>query len=79
MVGVVTIIGLEFGTLLSGAMIVETVFAWPGIGSLLIQGISSRDFPLIIGLVLVYTGLFIVMNLFIDVIYTMIDPRIRMR
>lgn len=78
MVGVVTIIGLEFGTLLSGAMIVETVFAWPGIGSLLIQGISSRDFPLIIGLVLVYTGLFIAMNLIIDVIYTMIDPRIRM-
>jgi len=78
MVGVVTIIGLEFGTLLSGAMIVETVFAWPGIGSLLIQGISSRDFPLIIGLVLVYTGLFILMNLIIDLLYTLIDPRIRM-
>jgi dipeptide transport system permease protein len=79
LVGVVTIIGLEFGTLLSGAMIVETVFAWPGIGSLLITGISSRDFPLIIGLVLVYTGMFIVMNLLIDLIYTLIDPRIRMQ
>lgn len=78
MVGVVTIIGLEFGTLLSGAMIVETVFAWPGIGSLLISGISSRDFPLIIGLVLVYTGIFILMNLIIDLFYTLIDPRIRM-
>ncbi|MBQ2263627.1 MAG: ABC transporter permease [Loktanella sp.] len=78
MVGVVTIIGLEFGTLLSGAMIVETVFAWPGIGSLLISGISARDFPLIIGLVLVYTGIFILMNLLIDLFYTLIDPRIRM-
>ena len=79
MVGVVTIIGLEFGTLLSGAMIVETVFAWPGIGNLLITGISSRDFPLIIGLVLVYTGMFILMNLLIDLLYTLIDPRIRMK
>lgn len=77
LIGVVTIIGLEFGTLLSGAMIVETVFAWPGIGSLLIQGISSRDYPLIIGLVLTYTGIFILVNLLIDVLYTLIDPRIR--
>ncbi|WP_029375489.1 ABC transporter permease [Oceanicola sp. S124] len=77
LIGVVTIIGLEFGALLSGAMIVETVFAWPGIGSLLIQGIAARDFPLIIGLVLVYTGLFILVNLLIDLLYTLIDPRIR--
>ena len=77
LIGVVTIIGLEFGALLSGAMIVETVFAWPGIGNLLIQGIASRDFPLIIGLVLVYTGLFIIVNLLIDILYTIIDPRIR--
>lgn len=77
LIGVVTIIGLEFGALLSGAMIVETVFAWPGIGSLLIQGISSRDYPLIIGLVLIYTGIFILVNLLIDVLYTLIDPRIR--
>ena len=79
LIGVVTIIGLEFGALLSGAMIVETVFAWPGIGSLLIQGISSRDYPLIIGLVLVYTGIFILVNLMIDLLYTVIDPRIRIR
>lgn len=78
LVGVVTIIGLEFGALLSGAMIVETVFAWPGIGSLLIQGIGARDFPLIIGLVLIYTAIFILVNLMIDILYTFIDPRIRM-
>ncbi|MEO9338329.1 ABC transporter permease [Mesorhizobium sp. SB112] len=77
LVGVVTIIGLEFGALLSGAIIVETVFAWPGIGSLLIQGIGGRDFPLIIGLVLVYTAIFVVVNLLIDLAYTVIDPRIR--
>lgn len=71
-IGVVTIIGLEFGALLSGAMIVETVFAWPGIGSLLVQGISSRDYPLIIGLVLVYTTIFILVNLLIDLAYTVI-------
>lgn len=79
LIGVVTIIGLEFGALLSGAMIVETVFAWPGIGSLLVQGISSRDYPLIIGLVLVYTTIFILVNLLIDLAYTIIDPRIRIR
>lgn len=77
LVGVVTIIGLEFGALLSGAMIVETVFAWPGIGSLLIGGIASRDFPLIIGLVLIYTAIFMLVNLVIDLLYTLIDPRIR--
>lgn len=79
LVGVVTIIGLEFGALLSGAMIVETVFAWPGIGSLLIGGIASRDFPLIIGLVLIYTAIFMLVNLIIDLFYTLIDPRIRIR
>ncbi|ADO44149.1 ABC transporter permease [Ketogulonicigenium vulgare] len=77
LIGVVTVIGLEFGALLSGAMIVEAVFAWPGIGSLLVQGITGRDFPLIIGLVLVYTTIFILVNLLIDILYTVIDPRIR--
>ncbi|OWJ77938.1 ABC transporter permease [Haematobacter genomosp. 1] len=77
LVGVVTIVGLEFGALLSGAMIVETVFAWPGIGSLLVQGIGARDFPLIVGLVLTYTTIFILVNLIIDILYTVIDPRIR--
>lgn len=77
LVGVVTIIGLELGALLSGAIIVETVFAWPGIGNLLLQGIGARDFPLIIGLVLVYTGIFILVNMITDLLYTILDPRIR--
>ncbi|ATX64515.1 ABC transporter permease [Roseinatronobacter bogoriensis] len=79
LVSVITIIGLEFGALISGAIIVETVFSWPGIGLLLIQGITFRDFPLITGLVLIYTTLFVLLNVFIDILYTIVDPRIRMR
>ncbi len=79
LVSVITIIGLEFGALLSGAIIVETIFSWPGIGQLLIQGIGARDLPLITGLVIIYTALFVLLNLLIDVLYTIVDPRIRMR
>lgn len=79
LVSVITITGLEFGALISGAIIVETVFSWPGIGLLLIQGITFRDFPLIVGLVLIYTTLFVLMNLLIDLAYSLVDPRIRMR
>ncbi len=79
LVAVVTIIGLEFGALISGAIIVETVFSWPGIGMLLIQSITYRDYPLIVGLVLVYTTLFVLVNVLIDILYTIIDPRIRMK
>ena len=79
LVSVITIIGLEFGALISGAIIVETVFSWPGIGLLLIQGITYRDFPLITGLVLIYTTIFVLMNVLIDILYTVVDPRIRMR
>ncbi|MEO3999430.1 ABC transporter permease [Mesorhizobium sp. CAU 1732] len=79
LVAVVTIIGLEFGALISGAIIVETVFSWPGIGMLLIQSITYRDYPLIVGLVLVYTTLFVLVNVLIDILYTTIDPRIRMK
>lgn len=79
LVSVITIIGLEFGALISGAIIVETVFSWPGIGLLLIQGITFRDFPLITGLVLIYTTIFVLMNVVIDILYTLVDPRIRMR
>jgi len=65
------------GTLLSGSIIVETVFAWPGMGSLLITGVTSRDYPLIMGLVLMYTVAFVTINLVIDALYGIIDPRIR--
>ncbi len=78
MVTVVTIVGLEFGALLSGSIIVETVFSWPGIGQLLLSGLGARDYPLITGVVLVYTTLFIVVNLVVDLLYALTDPRIEL-
>ncbi|HEY2988269.1 MAG TPA: ABC transporter permease [Candidatus Binatia bacterium] len=77
LVPIVTVVGLEVGTLLSGSIIVETVFAWPGIGSLLITGVTARDYPLVTGLVLMYTLAFVTINLVIDALYALIDPRIR--
>ena len=77
LVPVITVVGLELGTLLSGSIIVETVFAWPGSGSLLIAAIQARDYPLITGTVLTYTVAFVVINFAIDILYAVIDPRIR--
>ena len=77
LIPIVTVAGLELGTLLSGSIIVETVFAWPGVGSLLITGVTSRDYPLVTGLVLMYAATFVVINLAIDALYAIIDPRIR--
>jgi len=77
LVPVITVVGLELGTLLSGSIIVETVFAWPGSGSLLISAIQSRDYPLITGTVLTYTIAFVIINFAIDILYAVIDPRIR--
>ena len=77
LVPVITVVGLELGTLLSGSIIVETVFAWPGSGSLLISAIQARDYPLITGTVLTYTVAFVIINFAIDVLYAVIDPRIR--
>lgn len=77
LIPIITVVGLELGTLLSGSIIVETVFAWPGMGSLLITGVTSRDYPLVMGLVLMYTVAFVTINLVIDALYGLIDPRIR--
>jgi peptide/nickel transport system permease protein len=77
LVPVITVGGLELGTLLSGSIIVETVFAWPGSGSLLISAIQSRDYPLITGTVLIYTLAFVAINFMIDILYGAVDPRIR--
>ena len=77
LIPIVTVVGLELGTLLSGSIIVETVFSWPGSGALLISAITSRDYPLITGVVLMYTMAFVIINFAIDVLYALIDPRIR--
>jgi peptide/nickel transport system permease protein len=72
----VTIMGLQIGSLLSGNMIVETVFAWPGLGRLVVAAIFARDFPLVQGTVMVYALIFIIANLIVDVLYTYLNPRI---
>jgi peptide/nickel transport system permease protein len=77
LIPIITVVGLELGTLLSGSIIVETVFAWPGVGSLLITGVTSRDYPLVTGIVLMYTIAFVTINLLIDGFYAVADPRIR--
>ncbi|HEX5019011.1 MAG TPA: ABC transporter permease [Candidatus Binatia bacterium] len=77
LIPVITVVGLELGTLLSGSIIVETVFAWPGSGSLLITALNARDYPLVTGVVMTYTLAFVSINLIIDGLYAVVDPRIR--
>jgi len=72
----VTIIGLEFGVLLGGAVITETIYAWPGVGRLAVDAIFSRDYPLVQAIVAVLATLFVVINLVVDLVYTYLDPRI---
>lgn len=74
---VITIVGLMFGTLMGGAVITETIFAWPGVGLLTIQAIQNRDFPLVQAAVLVISVTFVFANLAVDLLYAYIDPRIR--
>jgi len=77
LIPVVTITGLQFGTLMAGAVLTETVFTWPGIGSLLVTSILARDYPVVQGAVLLIAISFIVINLLVDMFYGAIDPRIR--
>jgi ABC-type dipeptide/oligopeptide/nickel transport system permease component len=74
---IVTITGLQFGTLLGGAVVTETVFAWPGIGRLAIQAIYNRDYPVVQASVFLLATTFVLVNLVVDVVYTYLDPRIR--
>lgn len=79
LIPVVTLAGLQFGQLLAGAVIVETVFAWPGVGRLLIDAISNRDYPVVQAAILLITAGFILVNLLVDLCYAYLDPRIRFR
>jgi ABC-type dipeptide/oligopeptide/nickel transport system permease component len=74
---IVTTIGLQFGALLGGAVLTESVFAWPGVGRLLVDSIGSRDYPVVQGVVLLLSVAFIVINLLTDLAYAYVDPRIR--
>lgn len=74
---VITVLGLQFGWTLGSAMVVEEIFVWPGIGRLAIGAIYSRDYPLLQGVVLIVTIMFLLVNLFVDIAYAFLDPRIR--
>jgi len=77
LIPVVTVVGIAFALLMAGAVVVENVFAIKGLGRLLIQGILNRDYPLVQGTILVVSGIFVFSNLLVDLLYTIIDPRIR--
>jgi len=76
LIPIVTVVGVQAGYLLGGAVLTETVFAWPGVGTLMVQGILARDFPLVQGCVLVVALSFVVINLIVDLLYAWLDPRI---
>lgn len=76
MLPVVTVIGLQMGSLLGGSVVTETVFAWPGVGQLLVQSITNRDFPVVQAAIIMLAGVFIMINLAVDILYIFIDPRI---
>lgn len=76
---VVTIVGLQFGTLLGGAILTETIFSWPGIGSYIYEGILNRDYPVVQAGVLVVATVFVLVNLLVDLSYALLDPRIQYR
>jgi ABC-type dipeptide/oligopeptide/nickel transport system permease component len=77
LIPVVTIVGLQLGSVLTGTIITETIFSWPGVGRLLIQAISFRDYPLVQGCILLIAVTYVAMNLLVDVVYAWLDPRIR--
>ena len=77
LIPIVTVVGLQFGAVLTGAVITETIFAWPGVGRLLIQSITFRDYPLVQGCILLIAVTYVAMNLLTDMLYGLLDPRIR--
>lgn len=76
---IVTIVGIELGTLLGGSVITETIFAWPGVGRLSVQAIYNRDYPVVQAAVFLLASTFVVVNLIVDLLYTYLDPRIRLQ
>jgi glutathione transport system permease protein len=79
LIPVVTMVGLEFGFLLGGSIVVETVFSWPGLGRLLVDSVSFRDYPVIQAEILLFSTEFVLINLIVDVLYAVLNPEIRLR
>lgn len=78
LIPILTILGLQFGTLLAGTIVTEKIFSWPGIGRLAVQAIDSRDYPLLQGCILLIALSYVVVNLLTDVVYALVDPRVRL-
>ena len=77
LIPVVTVIGLQFGQLLGGSVLTETVFAWPGVGTYLVNSIKAKDTPAVLGCVIIFSICFSIVNLAVDLLYAFIDPRIK--
>ncbi len=77
LIPIVTVVGIQFGGLMGGAIIAETVFAWPGVGRLMIDSIRAKDTPIVLGCIVIFAVLFSLINLLIDILYGFIDPRIK--
>jgi len=77
LIPVLTVLGLQFGTLLAGTIVTETIFSWPGIGRLTVQAISSRDYPLLQGCILLIAVSYVIVNLLTDLVCAFVDPRVR--
>ena len=78
MIPVVTMLGIQIGFVLGGSVITETIFAWPGLGRLVVQAINTRDIPLVQAIVIVFAAMFVLINLLVDLTYAYLDPRIRL-
>ncbi len=78
LIPVVTVVGLDFGSYLSGAVLTETIFGWDGIGRFAMEGIIKRDYPVIMGCILISTISFVLINMIVDVVYQYLDPRMRL-
>lgn len=79
LIPIITILGLQFGTLLAGTIVTESIFSWPGIGRLTVLAIGSRDYPLLQGCILVISVSYVVVNLLTDLLYAFVDPRVRLQ
>lgn len=79
LIPIITVLGVEFGSLIAFAVVTETIFAWPGIGKLIIDSINALDRPVVVTYILVIVAMFIIINLVVDILYSLIDPRVRVR
>ena len=79
LVPIVTVLGMELGSVIAFATVTETIFAWPGMGKLIIDSINKLDRPVVVAYLMVVTMMFIVINLIVDLLYAMLDPRVRLK